>query len=97
MNKLLIKVLVSIAIGVSVIGLYSCGGSGNTPTLNGGIGGTGITQGRVTGFGSVFVNGTEFNTDDASFTVNDLAATESDLAVGMVVRISGASNSSTGT
>jgi hypothetical protein len=91
------KILVTMTIGVSAIGLYSCGSSGSSPIADGGIGGTGITQGRITGFGSVFVNGTEFNTDDASFTVNDLAATQSDLAVGMVVRISGASDSATAT
>jgi hypothetical protein len=89
MNRLFFKFLLSMAMGASVIGLYSCGGGGGTQVADGGIGGTGITQGRVTGFGSVFVNGIEFDTDDASFTVNNLAATENDLAIGMVVRISG--------
>jgi hypothetical protein len=80
------------AMVTSAIVLYSCGGGGGTQVADGGIGGTGITQGRLTSFGSIFVNGTEFNTDSASFTVNNLEATQNDLAIGMVVRISGSSD-----
>jgi hypothetical protein len=97
MNRLPLKILISMAMGASLIGLYSCGGAGGTQVADGGIGGTGITQGRVTGFGSVFVNGIEFDTDNASFTVNNLSATQNDLAIGMVVRISGSSDSVTAT
>jgi hypothetical protein len=97
MNRFLLKILVSMALGASVIGLYSCGGAGGSQVAEGGIGGTGITQGRVTGFGSVFVNGIEFNTDNANITVNNLAATQNDLAIGMVVRISGSSDSAIAT
>jgi hypothetical protein len=84
-------------LGVSSIGLYSCGGTGGNQVADGGIGGTGITQGRVTNFGSIFVNGIEFNTDNANFIVNDLEATQSDLAIGMVVSINGDSDASNAT
>ncbi|MEW8029077.1 MAG: DUF5666 domain-containing protein [Candidatus Thiodiazotropha sp.] len=97
MNRLIHKILISAAMGAAIAGLYSCGGAGGSQVADGGIGGTGITQGRVTSFGSIFVNGIEFNTDSASFTVNNLAATQDDLAIGMVVRISGNSDSSTAT
>ncbi|MES9944784.1 MAG: DUF5666 domain-containing protein [Candidatus Thiodiazotropha sp.] len=92
MNRPILKILISLALGASLVTLYSCGGAGGTQVADGGIGGTGITQGRVTSFGSVFVNGIEFNTDSASFTVNDLTGSQDDLAIGMVVRISGSSD-----
>ncbi|MES9817844.1 MAG: DUF5666 domain-containing protein [Candidatus Thiodiazotropha sp.] len=94
MSSLIHKILISAAMGAAVAGLTSCGGGGGPQVADGGIGGTGITQGRVTSFGSIFVNGIEFNTDDASFTVNNMAATQDDLAIGMVVSISGSSDAS---
>lgn len=70
--------------------LGACGGS----TQTAGVGGTGITvgkgyvQGRVTGFGSVFVNGVEFDTDASSFIVDgNASASQADLAVGMIVTL----------
>jgi hypothetical protein len=46
--------------------------------------------GVITGFGSVFVNGIRFNTDDAEIETDDVDdAPESDLEVGMVVTIKG--------
>jgi hypothetical protein len=70
------------------------GGTGSSQSA--GVGGTGITaargivQGEVTGFGSVFVNGVEFNTDSSIFTVDgNSGASQSDsgLAIGMVVTL----------
>jgi hypothetical protein len=51
----------------------------------------------VRSFGSIYVNGIEFNTDNASFSVNNLEATQDDLAIGMVVRVSGVSDRSNAT
>ena len=66
--------------------LLSCGdGGGGGLLAEGGIGGTGFSSGTITGFGSVFVNGVEFNTDDAIITVDGDLASESDLGIGMVV------------
>lgn len=66
-----------------------------------GIGGSGfISTGTVTGFGSVYVNGVKFETDQARFEVEGrLGATENDLRVGMVVQVQGSVNAdgSTGT
>lgn len=70
-----------------------CGGSGGGGLAGGGIGGTGITSGTVTGFGSVFVNGVEFDTSGAGFDVDDNpTAMESDLGIGMVVTVTGTVN-----
>ncbi|MCU7842615.1 MAG: hypothetical protein KZQ93_02105 [Candidatus Thiodiazotropha sp. (ex Monitilora ramsayi)] len=75
--------------------LTSCGGGG-TVVAEGGIGGTGISMGRVTAFGSVFVNGIEYETDaSTTFDINGTSGSESDLAVGMVVRLSGSKDNTT--
>ncbi len=98
MIRHLLKIMVMVALGTaSIPGLYSCGDGSNTQLANGGIGGTGITQGRVTNFGSIFVNGIEFNTDTTAFTIKHLDGTQDDLALGMVVRINGNSDAATAT
>lgn len=66
--------------------IASCGGGSSSSTETAGIGGTGIVAGRITGFGSVFVNGGQYNTDTSSFTVDGVTgASQDDLEVGMVV------------
>lgn len=51
------------------------------------------TTGVITGFGSVFINGVEYETDSATITTDDSAgASETDLQVGMVVSLSGEVN-----
>ena len=51
-----------------------------------------IAQGVVTGFGSIYLNGVEYNTDTAVIYLDDVPATESDLKVGMVVTVVGTVN-----
>ncbi len=69
--------------------LASCG---PTPQAGGGIGGTGLTtsivaSGPITGFGSIFVSGTEYDTTHTSMTVDGNPGTQSDLKKGMIVRV----------
>jgi len=86
-----------------VIGLAACGGG--TQVAGGGIGGTGISQGPITGFGSIFVNGVEFNTDSATIikdgtTIGPVSTPDlkNYLKVGMVVTVDGdIANSTSGT
>ena len=61
--------------------------TGNIDADNSGIGGTGITRGAISGFGSVIVNGIEFNTENATFTRDSLPANEQDFLLGDVVSI----------
>ncbi|KGE03880.1 DUF5666 domain-containing protein [Pseudohaliea rubra] len=68
------------------------------PTENGGSDG-GTTEvperrlsGSITGFGSVFVGGVKFETDDARIIIDGEPASERDLAVGMVVLLDGTVN-----
>ncbi|MGB5180164.1 MAG: DUF5666 domain-containing protein [Gammaproteobacteria bacterium] len=88
-------VIAGLALGVLIV---ACGGGGGGSVAGGGIGGTGITSGSVTGFGSVFVNGIEFETDGASRSVDDETdisdGTDDDtvLGIGMVVTITGTVN-----
>jgi hypothetical protein len=94
MNEILKITTVSLAIA-AVIGLTGCGGSGegsdstaSSPVMSGST----ITTGVITGFGSVFVDGVEFETDDSSFSLDDGddgVENEDGLAVGMVVTVTG--------
>ena len=51
------NLLAGLIIGMA---LASCGGGGGQ-VAEGGIGGTGISTGTVTGFGSVYVNGVKYD------------------------------------
>lgn len=79
--------------------------SGCNPTANtsqvaeGGIGGTGVSMGRVAQIGSVYVNGVHYNTDNTSFVVDGeyYDNSNSHISVGMVVRITGSIDNATST
>ena len=71
--------------------LVGCGGGGGSSSTQN------TAVGAITSFGSVFVNGCEYDTDSASITVDGQPGTEADLSVGDVVEVSGPSNCVTGT
>lgn len=93
------KLLTWSAAALLGIGLIGCGGSSRggsdaaTPT------GSRTVTGPITGFGSVIVNGIEFETSGAAIQVEDRSGAESNLATGMVVRVEGSVDAagSTGT
>jgi len=74
-------------LSIAMLLLAGCGGGGGSvaSVASGGISGTGLSVGSVTGFGSVFVNGSEFDTTGATIVVDGVGATQSDLRVGNVV------------
>jgi hypothetical protein len=86
-----------------MLALVACGGGGDTALsgINGGgiagINGGGIAVGPVTGFGSVFVNGTEFSTTGSTITIEGASASESQLKIGQMVEVRGTINASAGT
>jgi hypothetical protein len=94
------KGFITIVTLVLVLFVAACGGGGGGggSVAGGGIGGTGVTSGTVSGFGSVFVNGIEFETDGASRDVDDVTdisnGSDDDqvLGIGMVVTIIGTVN-----
>jgi cytochrome c-type biogenesis protein CcmE len=77
--------------------MVSCGGGGGGGLVaGGGIGGTGIiSTGTITAFGSVEVNGTEFDTSNAAIIINGVEIGVGDdfvpdnLELGMVVTVVG--------
>jgi cytoskeletal protein CcmA (bactofilin family) len=85
----------------AALALAACGGGGGgggiDGTGGGGIDGTGVAYGTITAFGSVWVNGVRYNTDNASFRLDDSSVTQNDLRVGMVVRIDGSVSNATAT
>lgn len=79
---------------VLCIGLASwalaCGAAGGGSVADtGGVSGTGISQGSISAFGSIFVNGVEWDLNGATIRIDDAPASESDLRIGMVVRVEG--------
>lgn len=71
-------------------GMTGCSGGGESFSAdNGGIGGTGISQGSITAFGSIYVNGVEWDLGGASIEVDGAPASEADLRIGMKVRVTG--------
>ncbi len=82
-------------VGLAVIGalsLSACGGGGSSSSTSSGS----LTSGVITGFGSVFVNGVEYETTGADILVNGVPADESVLEVGMVVNLRGTANGASG-
>jgi hypothetical protein len=82
--------------GLSLGILTACGGAsvdvGSPAIADGGIRGTGSSVGPVSGFGSVFVNGIKFETEEvgAEFVINGISTgTDDDLQKGMILRIEG--------
>lgn len=71
--------------------LTGCGGGGNLLAALPGTGGTGavFAQGVIAGFGSVIVNGTKFDDQLATVTLDGAAGSSGDLRLGMVAEIKG--------
>lgn len=53
--------------GISILMLVGCGAGGVGSLAEGGISGTGISVGPITGFGSVYVNGVKYDVSRAAF------------------------------
>ena len=90
MNKTLKYSTISIAIA-GMIGLSGCGGGGGSSSGTDSV----TTSGVITGFGSVYVNGVEYETDGSSFSLDDGddgIESEDELEVGMVVTLTGTQN-----
>ncbi|MDT8282236.1 MAG: DUF5666 domain-containing protein, partial [Gammaproteobacteria bacterium] len=89
------------ALGAAIaLTLVACSGVGDSGvsfigggTDVAGIGGSGfISSGSVTAFGSVFVNGVEFETSTSTFDVDGSPGTQDNLGIGMIVQVSGTIN-----
>ncbi len=90
-----------IALAILAFLLSACGGGGGGQSA-GGIGGTGSSLGPVSGFGSIFVNGTEFETDIATVLIEgETQSGKGDLSkikIGQIVLVRGVyANATAGT
>lgn len=88
------KILKSLPALLTLSALTACGGGSNdnggggiVPPPSNGIVRTGFVLGPIASFGSIVVNGIHYETDDATITVDGEPATQADLRVGQVVRI----------
>jgi hypothetical protein len=77
-------------IALAATGLAGCGGGGGSASSSSGA----ITSvGTITGFGSIYVNGVKYETDSASYRVDDEDYfDDSSVAVGMKVKVEGKLN-----
>lgn len=81
-------------LGLAVATLTGCGGGSSTTASAPGTGGTGqyatvYSQGSITGFGSVIINGIKFDDVQASVQLDGAAAVTTDLRLGMVAAVQG--------
>lgn len=87
-SKLLKNLHPGIATGMLalvVLFMSACGGGGGGSSATG----TSTYSGTITGFGSVFVNGIEFETQSSTISIDDASGLEDDLKVGMQVTVVG--------
>ena len=80
--------------GIVAAVVVACGGGGGANFA--GIDRLGVTNGTITGFGSVFVNGVEYSTTGATFSIDDAPGTQDQLQVGQQVTVQWSSNSTGG-
>lgn len=89
MIKIKYKFLMPIMAALTSIYITACGGAG-TIIADGGISGTGITMGRITNFGSIFVNGVRFDVNSANFVRDGVVSSgQTEFSVGEYVVIKG--------
>jgi hypothetical protein len=81
----------ALAVAAALAGCNNGGSSSSTSDLE-----PITSSGEITRFGSVYVNGTRFETRGAEIRVDDIAADEQALDVGMVVTVEGEVNPATG-
>lgn len=79
--------------------LVSCGGGGSAGGIasvlivDGGISGTGISQGPISGFGSIYVNGVKYEVDSADLLRNGVSVgVQAEFQLGEIIKITGQVN-----
>ena len=85
--------MLSLLLAVTLVGCGGSGSSADTSQPPQPVATAQTTVGQITGFGSIYVNGVEFETDGSVYEVDDSVASGDDaLAVGMVVKVQGSVN-----
>jgi hypothetical protein len=87
-----------LVLGFAVTGCGGGGGGGSSPgaalpeNTNNASSADISSTGTIDGFGSIFVNGVEFETDNSAVSLDGVTATEDKLRLGMVVTVHGTVN-----
>lgn len=84
------KTLLSVAVTSAL--LSACGGGSGSSDSTDSSSTSSTTMGRISGFGSVIVNGVHYDVEGAAVTSDGVSITEADLKVGMIVRVKGQNN-----
>ena len=85
--------MLSLLLAVTLVGCGGSGSSADTSQPPQPVATAQTTVGQITGFGSIYVNGVEYETDGSVYEVDDSVASGDDaLAVGMVVKVQGSVN-----
>ena len=85
--------MLSLLLAATLVGCGGSGSSADTSQLPPPEGSAQTTVGQITGFGSIYVNGVEYDTTGSVYRVDDSVASGDDaLAVGMVVKVQGSVN-----
>lgn len=89
MKRKPLAIAVKLIMTGSLVGaIAACGGGGGSGSSSNGGSSSGSSVGAVSGFGSVYVNGTRFETD-GSVVSNDGLSREDQLEKGMILKIDG--------
>jgi len=93
-RKNIIKAIFLVSVFIVFNFLVGCGGGGgggsDTGSTTPPASVTGVSQGQIEGFGSVFVNGVEWETDSVEIEIEGSSGfSESDLQIGMLVKVEG--------
>ena len=81
------RLAMAVAVTGSMILASGCGGSSSGD--GDGSQEAVASRGEITGFGSVYVNGRKYHTDDAHFRVDDHGGDQDDLRLGMIETVYG--------
>jgi len=79
------------AILAATMGLTACSGSDSSTSSS-----AADVTGRITAFGSVYINGVEYETNGTNIIIDGQSAQESDLKVGMIITLHGSDNGANG-
>jgi len=93
MENIIRSIFKATSAAVSIFALTACGGGGGSANSDG----VAVSKGVITAKGSVFVNGIRFSTTGATIRIDDNPGSESDLKVGMIVKVRGTSDDATKT
>ncbi|MGC8120143.1 DUF5666 domain-containing protein [Marinobacter sp. VGCF2001] len=83
------KAIKLVLAGSLAAGLAACGGGGSGSSDTASASREGASVGTITGFGSVYVNGTHFDINNASFKNDDGLERETQLEKGMILKVQG--------